>query len=106
MPSSPITLQFAPEVIDHLHAIERRYHSLIRQVLSEQLTFTPDVETRNRKPMEPPAPVGATWELRFGPGNRFRAFYEVDVTERVARVLAIGVKRRNRLVIGREEFEP
>jgi len=106
MPPTPFALQFAPEVVDHLRAIERRHHSLIRQVLNEQLTFTPDVQTRNRKPMEPPAPLDATWELRFGPGNQFRAFYEVDSAERVVRVLAIGVKRRNRLVIGREELEP
>lgn len=105
MSSCPFALQFAPETIEHLRAIERRHHSLIRQVLREQLTFTPDVQTRNRKSMEPPAPLGATWELRFGPGNRFRAFYEVDVSERVVRVLAIGVKRRSTLVIGTEEFE-
>ena len=56
--------------------------------------------------MEPPAPFGATWEVRFGPRNRFRAFYEVDAVERVVRILAIGVKERNTLIIGREEFEP
>jgi mRNA-degrading endonuclease RelE of RelBE toxin-antitoxin system len=100
------TLIFAPETIDHLEAIERKYHSLIEKTLDEQLSYTPEQETRNRKPLEPPAPWGATWELRFGPRNRFRAFYEVDLTEQTVSVLAIGVKERNRLWIGGEEYTP
>jgi len=49
---------------------------------------------------------GATWELRFGPGNRFRVFYEVDSNARTINVLAIGIKERNKQRIGGEEFEP
>jgi hypothetical protein len=45
------------------------------------------------------------WELRFGPGNRFRVFYEVDEKRFEVRILAIGVKDRNRLFIGGEEIE-
>lgn len=103
-PATPYTLQFAPETIDHLHAIERKYHRLIRQTVNEQLRYTPEEETRNRKPMEPPAPFGATWELRFGPDNRFRVFYEVDSAALVVWILAVGIKRRNRLCIGGEEL--
>ena len=98
-------LVFAPEVIDHLEAIERKYHRLIRQTLDEQLSHTPAVETRNRKPLEIPAPFEATWELRFGPGNRFRVFYEIDEVGQTVQVLAIGVKEGNRLRIAGEEFE-
>lgn len=98
-------LNFAPEAVDHLDAIERKYHRLIRRAIDEQLTFAPERETRNRKPLERPAPFGATWELRCGPDNRFRVFYEVDRAEKTVWVLAIGVKKRNRLFIGREEFE-
>jgi len=97
-------LQFAPETVDHLDAIERKYHRLVRTAIEEQLTYTPDEETRNRKPLEQPAPFGAAWELRFGPGNRFRVFYEVDRAERNVWILAIGVKLRSRLLIGGEEF--
>ena len=103
-PAGQYTLQFAPETIGHLRAIERKYHRLIRQTVNEQLCFTPEEETRNRKPMRPPAPFGATWELRFGPDNRFRVFYEVVSAESVVWILAIGVKRKNRLFIGKEEF--
>ena len=65
----------------------------------------PDQETSNRKPIEQPAPFGATWALRFGCGNCFRVFYEVDHIERVVGILAIGIKERERLLIGGEEFE-
>jgi mRNA-degrading endonuclease RelE of RelBE toxin-antitoxin system len=46
--------------------------------------------------------LDATWELRIGPANRFRVFYRVD--EQRVRVLAIGVKSRQRLWIGGKEF--
>jgi mRNA-degrading endonuclease RelE of RelBE toxin-antitoxin system len=98
-------LGFAPEVVDHLAAIERKHHRLIQKTLDEQLSHAPDAETRNRKPVERPAPVEATWELRFGPGNRFRVFYEVDDVEHVVWILAIGVKERDRLWFGGEEFK-
>jgi len=99
------TQVFAPEVVDHLDVIERKYHRLIRDVIDEQLSHTPGRATRNRKLLEQPAPFGATWQLRFGPGNRLRVFYEINRNERIVRVLAIGMKERERLVIGGEEFE-
>ena len=98
-------LEFAPEVVDQLRVIERKYHGLIQRAIDEQLTFTPETETRNRKPLEQPAPGEATWELRFGPGNRFRVFYEVAPDRRAVRILAVGFKQGSRLVIGGEEFE-
>jgi mRNA-degrading endonuclease RelE of RelBE toxin-antitoxin system len=106
MPHQPkFELIFAPETVDHLDAIERRFHRLIQKTINEQLTYTPERETRNRKPVEQPSPFGATWELRFGPNNCFRVFYEVDNNEYTVQVLAIGVKDRNQLFIGGEEFE-
>ena len=100
------TIVFAPEVLVHLDVIERRDHRLIRRVIEEQLSYLPEQVTRNRKPLEQPAPFGATWELRFGSGNRFRVFYEIDPSAQVVSVLAIGVKDRRKLLIAGEEFEP
>ena len=97
---------FAPEVLEHLDVIDRKDHRLIRQSVYEQLSFLPERATRNRKPLEQPAPFGATWELRLGRNNRFRVFYEVDSDSRTVQVLAIGIKERTRLLIGGEEFEP
>lgn len=99
-------LRFAPETIDHLLAIDRKYHWLIRKELHDRLAFSPGVATRNRKMLIQPSPIEATWELRFGPNNRFRAFYEIDFGEKIVWILAIGVKVGNRLMIGREEFSP
>jgi mRNA-degrading endonuclease RelE of RelBE toxin-antitoxin system len=101
----PYALVYAPEVKWHLRAIERQYYSLIRETLEEQLPFEPDAETRNRKPLRQPAAFEAQWELRFGPDNRFRVFYEIDRENRTVYILAIGVKERDRLCIGREEVK-
>jgi hypothetical protein len=98
------TLSFAPEVVEHLDRIDPKYHGLLRQTIKEQLTHTPTEETRNRKPLDQPAPFGASWELRCGPDNRIRVFYEVDATAQEVRVMAVGVKDRNRLLIGGEEY--
>jgi hypothetical protein len=102
--SSRFTLSFAPEAIGHLDLIESKYHGLLRRTIREQLVHTPDKETRNRKPLEQPAPFGASWELRCGPGNRFRVFYDFDTAAQEVEVLAIGVKDRNRLLIAGEEY--
>ena len=96
-------LIYAPEVKQHLKAIERKYYSLIRNTLETQLWFEPDVETRNRKPLKRPVVFEADWELRFGPDNRFRAFYEVNRERGAVYILVISVKRGNRLFVGGEE---
>jgi mRNA-degrading endonuclease RelE of RelBE toxin-antitoxin system len=96
---------FAAATAAHLDAIDRRHHSLIRSTIAEQLAHEPARETRNRKPLKQPMGFGATWELRFGPRNRFRVFYHIDEEQREVVILAIGVKERNRLFIGGEETE-
>ena len=98
-------LSFAPEAIEHLDAIEQKHHGRLRRTIKEQLTHAPTEETPNRKPLEQPAPFEASWELRCGPDNRFRIFYDVDLASREVQVLAVGVKDHGRLLIGGEEFE-
>ncbi len=97
------TLCFAPQAIEHLDLIESKHHGLLRRTIHEQLTFTPTEETRNRKPMDQPAPFEASWELRCGPENRFRVFYDVDSASQEVHVLAVGVKDGTRLLTGGEE---
>jgi hypothetical protein len=101
----PFTLIYDAEVTEHLAAIESKYHSLIRSTIEEQLRFQPETATRNRKQLERPIDLGARWELRLGPDNRFRVFYRVEPDERRVRILAIGVKERNRIFIAGEEVE-
>jgi mRNA-degrading endonuclease RelE of RelBE toxin-antitoxin system len=102
---SKLTLSFAPEGIEHLDKIDPKYYGFLRRTINEQLAHTPTKETRNRKPLEQPAPFGTSWELRCGPANRFRVFYEVDAAAHEVQVLAVGVKDRNRLLIGGEEYQ-
>ena len=99
-------LTYAPEAIDHLDAIDLKHHRALRRAIEEGLGWNPLEPTRNRKPLEQPAPFSATWELRCGPMNRFRVFYEVDAVERTVSVLAIGVKVGSRLFVAGKEVAP
>jgi len=101
----PYVLAFVDAVGEHLRAIDVKHHSLIREKIREQLLFEPERETANRKPLRQPAAFGATWEIRFGPENRFRVLYDIDQEARVVIILAIGEKLRERLFIGGEEVE-
>lgn len=68
-----------------------------------RIVYEPESETRNRKLVMQPFPFDATWEIRCGPQNCFRVFYEVDRAELVVSILAIGEKRGSRLYISGEE---
>lgn len=101
----PFALVYDPEVRAHLRAIPAAHRGLIRTAIEEQLRFEPETETRNRKPLQPPVAFEATWELRFGPENRYRVFYSVSHAPREVQILAIGRKEGSRLKIGREEIK-
>jgi len=101
----PFDLVYAPQMKKHMRAIERKHFSLIKEVIEDQLTHEPDVETRNRKPLKRPVVFQATWEIRFGPDNCFRVFYDVDIEAHEVNILAVGVKERERIFIGGKEVE-
>jgi mRNA-degrading endonuclease RelE of RelBE toxin-antitoxin system len=103
VPRQAYTLVYARGVTKHLKAIDAKYDRLIRAKIDEQLRFEPGVETTNRKPLRPPAPFAAQWEIRFGPDNRFRVLYDIDEEQRAVQIVAIGEKLGNRLVVGGEE---
>ena len=100
----PFTLIYNPEFKDHLQWVELKYRSLIRSTIESDLLFSADVETRNRKPLKRAVPFMADWELRFGPNNRFRAFYSVDHERHEVILVALGIKDRARITIGGEEI--
>ena len=102
----PYHLIYAPIVKDHLRAVEAKHYSLIRTTIEEQLRHEPLTETRNRKPLKRPVTFEAEWELRLGPDNCFRVFYVVDQDRFEVQILAIGVKDRQRLLIGGKEVGP
>ena len=88
-----------------MRSIGAKYDTLIRNTIEEQLRFEPGVQTKNRKPLRPPAPFAAQWEIRFGPDNRFRVLYDIDEEQHAVQILAIGEKKGNRLMVGGEEVE-
>jgi mRNA-degrading endonuclease RelE of RelBE toxin-antitoxin system len=104
-PAPVFAIIFTPQTRQHLYAIDKKYHSLIRQSIEEQLKFEPNIKTRNRKPLEDSIEFNEVWEIRFGPDNRFRVLYEINADQSEVYILAIGIKRGNRLFVGGTEIE-
>ena len=84
----------------HIKAFKRYDRNRILDAINEQLTHKPNEQTRNKKILRE-NPI-SDWELRVPP---FRVFYEVDESEHVVRIVAVGVKQHNKLSIGGEEME-
>ena len=102
---SKYALVYAPQVHTHVRAIGRPSFRLLSKAIADQLSFKPDGATGNRKLLERSrGPFGATWELRCGPDNRFRVFYEIVAERQEVWILAIGVKEGSRLYFGGKEF--
>ncbi len=93
-------IEYAPETEQHLRALPARDATAVLDMVLRQLAHQPTLETRNRKRMRP-NPLGP-WELRIG---HLRVYYDVDKQpEPVVRILAVGVKHRDRVTIGGEEL--
>jgi mRNA-degrading endonuclease RelE of RelBE toxin-antitoxin system len=101
MRTGTFTLTYSSEVLDHMKAIERKYWPLIKRTIEEQLVHHPDTETTNRKPLSKP-PIDNRWELRLGPPNKIRVFYQIDREINEVLILAIGIKEKERLHIGKK----
>jgi Gp49-like protein DUF891 len=97
------TLLYTNTFKRHLKLVKAKYQPFIRATLEKQLQYEPEVETRNRKPLQKPMAFKAEWELRIGPANRFRAFYAVKGEEVI--LLAFGEKQGNQLLIEGSEVE-
>ena len=89
------------DALEHIRQLPRKHHRLVFQTLRRNLSTEPFKEARHRKPLVLPAPFDAHWELRFGPSNRYRAFYRAQ--RATILVVALGVKQRERLFIGGQE---
>ena len=105
MPKQPYSLIYAPATKEHLLVIDKGHHSLVREMIVEQLTFEPDVESRNRKPLKRPVLPESDWEIRFGRQNRFLVFYRVRKNPRQVEILAIGIKEGKDLIIGGQKIK-
>ncbi len=76
--------------------MEAHQRARVLDEIEKQLAYEPLTETRKRKRLRPN--LIAPWELRVG---ELRVFYDVPVGEpKKVQVLAIGIKKRNKLYIG------
>ena len=98
----PYRIDYSPEAVDHMEGLTARQSATVLDVVAARsLTHEPTVPTRQRKVLR--ANAVAPWELRIGD---LRVYYEVkDDPERVVVVKAVGVKERNRVLIGGEEVK-
>ena len=97
----PFRIEYDPATEGHLAALTARQAAIVLDTIPRQLTHQPTVVTRNRKPLRP-NPL-APWELRIG---TLRVYYDVeDAPEPKVLIRAVGVKDRNRVLIGNEEIE-
>ncbi len=115
-PQDRYEIIYSEDSVKHVLRIDRRYWNLIRDTLREQLTFQPNVRTRNRKPLErsvvitvdedtSPSDLVDIWELRFGVRNAFRVLYRLDFDVHQVQILAVLIKVGNRYYAGDEEYE-
>jgi mRNA-degrading endonuclease RelE of RelBE toxin-antitoxin system len=94
-------IQFTSSAEEHLAQLTARQQAIVLNAVKVQLRHEPIRETRNRKPLRPN--LLAPWELRAG---FLRIFYEVDALESdLVNILAIGIKRGNRLIVAGTEFQ-
>ena len=91
-------IRFASSAKRHLQDFPVGQRAVIVAAVERHLSHEPLGETRSRKRLRP-NPI-APWELRV---RSMRVFYDVDEAG-VVTVLAIGVKRGNRLYMEGEEI--
>lgn len=93
-------IEYAPASVSHLKALTASQQTVVLDGIARHLTVDPIVETRNRKPMRP-NPLAPS-ELRLA---NLRVYFDVvSEPEPVVVVVAVGVKKRNVVRIGKTEI--
>jgi mRNA-degrading endonuclease RelE of RelBE toxin-antitoxin system len=98
LPPVPYRIEFSPEAVDHLDGLTARQRSTLLDAIERQLLHEPRAETRQRKSLRP-NPL-AEYRLRVGD---LRVYY--DVGDTIVVIKAVGIKLRNRLLVGGKEIE-
>lgn len=92
-------IKYTTGAIDDLKTLKKYEQQLILDGVDEQLVHEPKVETRNRKQLRPNKV--AEYELRV---QKYRVFYDVDGKGKIVKIVAIGHKDGNKLLIRGKEF--
>jgi mRNA-degrading endonuclease RelE of RelBE toxin-antitoxin system len=92
-------IEFTSDAVDELRTFRKSEQRTIFDQIGEQLSYEPEVDTRNRKKLRPNDV--AKYELRIG---KYRVFYDVDEQAQTVKIEAIGYKEGNRLFIRGKEY--
>ena len=93
-------IEFSHEARGHFSTLDAHQRAMVRDGIVAQLLHQPTVETRHRKLLRPNTTAG--YRLRIDP---LRVYYDVLEDEGIVLVQAIGVKIRNRVLVGGKEIE-
>lgn len=91
-------IEFSREARKHFSALDTHQRAAIRDGIVEQLVHQPTVETQHGKLVRPNTLAG--YRLRIDP---LRVYHDVLEDEEVVLAQAIGVKVRNRILVGGKE---
>ncbi len=87
-------IEFTHSARHDLKALRKFEQQLIVDGIYQQLPFEPNVETANRKYLQPNDI--ADWELRL---RKYRVFYDLEEQAKIVLIRAIGLKTGNALYI-------
>ena len=73
-PPRRFVITYAPQIKAQLRPIARKFYTVIRRTIEEQLTVEPDVETTNRKPLTRPVECGQRGNSAVGRRIGFACF--------------------------------
>ena len=97
----PYRIEIEPQAKEHLRGFSVHDRTIALKSMLEQLSPEPKMETKNRKALR--TNLIASWALRIG---HIRVYYDVqDSPDAIVRVLAVGIKKGNRVWIGGEETQ-
>ncbi len=93
-------IELAQSALDDLRWLRKSEQALILDAIDGQLQYEPVAETRHRKSLR--ENILSRWELRV---DKFRVFYNVNETEGVVDITAVGYKEHNTLCIRGKEIK-
>jgi mRNA-degrading endonuclease RelE of RelBE toxin-antitoxin system len=90
--------RYSLDITDEAKGDLRYYRAYEQKIIvdeiTSQLSDQPDVETGSRRLLRDN--LIARWELKIG---KYRAFYEIDLQEKIVSIVSIGHKEHNVLYI-------
>jgi len=97
----PFRVTYAEAAVEHLSRLTARQRATVLDVVAVKLAHQPSIPTRNRKRLRDN--TLAPWELRIGD---IRVYFDVaEAPAAVVTIRAVGVKTRERVLIGGEEVD-